>query len=83
MEMTAKELIQALRHCASDDEYGCLRCPGESTCDECTGKSLLDAADRLEALLDENERLRSAVKKLWCGKRYCTDAVMPSTEGVE
>lgn len=64
MEMTDKELIQALRHCASDDEYGCLRCPGESTCDECTGKSLLDAADRLEALLAENEHLREVTKMM-------------------
>lgn len=60
--MTDKQLIQALRHCASDDEYGCLRCPGESTCDECTGKSLADAADRLEALLAEVEYLRGAIK---------------------
>lgn len=31
----------------------------------------------------ENKRLRSAVKKLWCGKRYGEDAVTPSTEEVE
>lgn len=60
--MIDRELIQALRHCASDSEWGCFGCPGELVCDKCSGKAISDAADRLEELLAENEQLKAQQK---------------------
>lgn len=81
--MTDRELIEALKCCGSDG-YNCGVCPcfneGEA---DCGNRAPALAAVRLEELLDENEHLRNVAKKLWCEKRYCTDAVTPSTEGVE
>lgn len=68
--MTDRELIEALKCCGSDGY-------------NCGNRAPALAAVRLEELLDENEHLRNVAKKLWCEKRYCTDAVTPSTEGVE
>ena len=50
--MTDKELIQALRCC--EKLNGCCVCPARE--DDCRGVSYGHAADRLEALLAENER---------------------------
>ena len=91
--MTDQELIRALRYCGSEAEYWCNGCSGERCCNEGGhDKILLDAADRLEALLAENERLRDSARRLWAGMpRYCGDLPRfamhadepPSTEGVE
>lgn len=62
--MTDQELIEALRWCASGNVGGCIDCPAEEACDECSGKALVDAADRLEAMLAENEHLREATKMI-------------------
>lgn len=79
--MTDRELIEAFRECERHEI--CLVCPlNEGNCPSYE-ISVADLIKRLEALLAENEHLRNVAKKLWCEKRYCTDAVTPSTEGVE
>lgn len=56
--MTDKELIQALRRCDSGD---CCNCPAEPSDSRCVHEVHWGAvADRLEALLAENERLKAA-----------------------
>lgn len=55
--MTDQELIRALRWCAAEHDCGCIDCPGEEACDECRGKALEFAADRMAILLWEKEQL--------------------------
>lgn len=54
--MTDRDLIQTMRMCAG--EKACLTCHAS---DECEGVEhvMISAAGRLEALLDENERLKA------------------------
>lgn len=56
--MTDKELIQALRCCGVGQS--CKKCPANS---ECYKVSYKYAADRLEAMLAENERLKAQLPK--------------------
>lgn len=58
--MTDKELIQALRCCEMFD--GCCECPASE--DDCRGASYDHAADRLEALLASNGRLKKQLDEL-------------------
>lgn len=87
--MTDKELIQAARVCQRT--RGCGGC---TLFKKCPGRAayLAMAADRLEALLAENERLLDSARRLWAGMpRYCGDLPRfamhadepPSTDGVE
>ena len=59
--MNDRELIQILRACASG--ASCLTCDVRAEC-KGFGVNLVAAADRLKALLDENEHLREATKML-------------------
>lgn len=61
MKMTNEELIQALRICAGG--AGCLTCCLQTKCDGIEDQ-LTTAAERLEALLTENEHLREATKMM-------------------
>lgn len=79
--MTDQELIKALRFCSSRDCDECERAFN------CPSQSMTELADRLEALLAENEmyyreiarlkaecdHFRDLTKKLWCEKRYGED----------
>lgn len=53
--MSDRDLIGALRWCSNKNR--CIGCPGENACEECSGKAVSDAADRLEALMAENAAL--------------------------
>lgn len=59
--MTYKELIQNLRICGKGGN--CVGCELDGKCGGIS-RILADAADRLEALLAENEHLREATKML-------------------
>lgn len=60
--MTDKELLQALRCCGSDG-YNCRECPCFDECEaDCGNRAPALAANRLEALLAENEHLREVTK---------------------
>lgn len=60
--MSDKELIQALRCCGSDG-YHCGVCPCFNECEpDCGNRAPAIAADRLEALLAENEWLKTALE---------------------
>lgn len=62
--MKDKELIQALRCCGSTNEDACKGCPVKKECHENIGNPAASAAaDRLEALLAENERLKAQLPK--------------------
>lgn len=67
--MTDKELIQALRE---DGEW--------AEANECSGKLLMDAADRLEALLAENEHLREVTKMV---SKWHFSTERPTMEKIE
>lgn len=62
--MTDLELVKALRCCGSDG-YNCHVCPYFNEYEtHCSDRALALAADRLEALLDENEHLREVTKMM-------------------
>lgn len=67
MEMTDKELIQALRCCSRTNiEPDCKKCPRlaiDCSCLACTIGLIRLTADRLETLLAENERLKAQLPK--------------------
>lgn len=60
--MNDSYIIQVMRHCGkfSNDMLTCKGCPADG--DGCAG-AYLAAADRLEALLAENERLKAQLPK--------------------
>lgn len=70
--MTDRELIKAMR-CYYGGELTCDDCPLKCNEMACGSLTPLKAADRLEALLAENERLKAGKDK----------NVPTSTEGVE
>ena len=58
--MKTKELIKALRYCGNSDEKSCRDCPAVKECHGSIGiPTATIAADRLEALLAENEQLKT------------------------
>lgn len=63
--MTDKELIQALRYCAEENDY-CTECSLYVYCD-CVQDVLQFAADRLEALLAENTELKNEIQVMKYG----------------
>lgn len=60
--MTDQELIRAVRFCYKG-MYSCDNCPNKSDENACRMVDALELADRLEALLAENERLKAQVSK--------------------
>lgn len=74
--MTDKELIQALRYCAYGNCNDC--CWWDSA--ECNREvTYLNSADRLEALLAENEHFREVTKMM--PKWVSVEERLPETEG--
>lgn len=59
--MTDKEFVQALRRCYGGS--GCPDCPFERKVGDCAKVNPTAAADRIEDLLTENERLKEQIHK--------------------
>lgn len=67
--MTDKELIQALRYCEDNPvEFQCADCPYKLSCNDIC---MTTAADRLEALLAENVRLKAMISPMPCASSAC------------